>query len=66
MFERIKPYLKAAGAAVVCAAGYLANVIPDGGVGDMSQKQWLGLVVFMGAAYDITFFVPYASTKDRG
>jgi len=64
MLEKLKPYAKAVAAAVVCAAAYLVGVVPaEGGLGDVSVVQWLGLVVFMGGAYGITFHVPYKSTK---
>jgi hypothetical protein len=63
--NKFKPYLKAASAAVVCAAAYLVGVVPsEGGFGDLTTVQWLGLVVFMGGAYGITFHVPYQSTKE--
>ena len=61
---KLKPYLKAAASALVCAAAYLVGVVPaEGGVQDVSQLQWLGLVVFMGGAYGIVFHLPYVSTK---
>lgn len=64
MIEQLKPYFKAAGAAIVCAAAYLVGVVPaEGGFGDVSVVQWLGLVVFMGGAYGLTFHLPYVSTK---
>jgi len=64
MIEKIRPYLKASAAAVVCAAAYLVGVVPaEGGLGDLGTVQWLGLVVFMGGAYGVTFHVPYQSTK---
>ena len=66
MLEAIKPYLKAAGSAVVCAAAYLVGVIPAaGGFGDVTTVQWLGLVVFVGGAYGVTFTVPYKATAPR-
>lgn len=66
MLEKVKPYLKATSSAVVCAAAYLVGVIPaTGGLGDVTTVQWLGLVVFMGAAYGVTFAVPYKPTVAR-
>lgn len=57
--EFIKQTAKAVAAALVVAAGYLVGVIPaEGGFGDLSTVQWLGLVVFMGGAYGITYAVP--------
>ena len=64
MITELKPYFKAAGAAIVCAAAYLVGVVPaEGGLGDVSVVQWLGLIVFMGGAYGLTFHLPYVSTK---
>ena len=64
--NEIKPYLKALSAAVVCAAAYLVGVVPaQGGFGDLTTVQWLGLVVFMGGAYGVTYHVPYQSTAKR-
>jgi len=64
MIEKVRPYLKASAAAAVCAAAYLVGVVPaEGGIGDLTTVQWLGLVVFMGGAYGVTFHVPYQSTS---
>lgn len=50
---------KAVASALVAAAGYLVGVIPaTGGFGDVTTVQWLGLVVFLGGAYGITYRVP--------
>jgi hypothetical protein len=63
--NKIKPYLKASAAMIVCAAAYLVGVVPaQGGFGDLTTVQWLGLVVFMGGAYGVTYHVPYKSTKE--
>ena len=57
--EAMKPVAKAIATALVAAAAYLVGVIPaEGGFGDVSTVQWLGLVVFMGAGYGITYNVP--------
>jgi hypothetical protein len=40
---------------VVSLAAYLVGVVPaEGGLGDVSTVQWLGAIVFLGAAYGIT------------
>lgn len=50
-----KQYGRAAAAVLVTAAAYLIGVIPaDGGLGDVTVVQWLGLVVFLGASFGIT------------
>lgn len=55
LLSELKPYLHALVAAVVVAASYLIGVIPaDGGFGDVTVVQWLGLVVFMGGAFGVT------------
>jgi cation transport ATPase len=47
---------KAVAAGVVTLAAYLTGVIPaEGGLGDVSTVQWLGAIVFLGAAYGITY-----------
>ena len=52
---------KAVAALIVCAAAYLVGVVPaEGGLGDVSTVQWLGLIVFAGGAYGITYRVPNA------
>lgn len=51
--------LKAVASAVVCAAAYLIGILSGTqGLGDVTFVQWLGLVVFVGAAYGITYRVP--------
>lgn len=51
-------YIKATLSAVVAACAYLAGVVPaEGSLGDVSTVQWLGLVVFLGGAFGITFGV---------
>ena len=63
----IKHTAKAVVAAVVVAAAYLVGVIPaEGGFGDVTTVQWLGLVVFMGGAYGITYAVPNAPALSAG
>lgn len=52
---------KAIAAAIVCAAAYLVGILSgDQGLGDLTTVQWLGLVVFLGGAYGITWAVPNA------
>lgn len=59
MIDSLRPVAKAVVSAIVVAAAYLVGVIPaEGGFGDVSTVQWLGLVVFMGGAYGITYAVP--------
>lgn len=59
--------LKAVLAAVVCAAAYLTGILAgDQGLGDVTTVQWLGLVVFMGGAYGITYAVPKRVGVRRG
>lgn len=63
---RLGPYAKAIASMVVCAAAYLVGVVPaEGGFGDVSTVQWLGLVVFTGSAYGITYGVPNQPAKSR-
>ena len=51
--------MKAVAAAVVCACAYLTGVLSgDQTLADVTTAQWLGLVVFVGAAHGITYFVP--------
>lgn len=51
--------LKALAAMVVCAAAYLVGILSgEQGLGDVTTVQWLGLVVFMGGAYGITYALP--------
>lgn len=50
---------KAVAAMVVCAAAYLVGILSgDQGLDDVTTAQWLGLVVFMGSAYGITYALP--------
>lgn len=50
---------KAIAAMLVCAAAYLVGILSgDQSLGDVTTVQWLGLVVFMGGAYGITYAVP--------
>lgn len=56
---RLAPYAKALASMVVCAAAYLVGVLPaEGSLGDVSTAQWLGLIVFTGSAFGITYGVP--------
>lgn len=67
----MNPYLlylakvaKAIAAALVCAAAYLVGVLSeDETLGDLTTVQWLGLVVFLGGAYGITWAVPNRRTS---
>jgi len=50
---------KAVAALLVCAAAYLVGILSGNQtLGDVTTVQWLGLVVFMGGAYGITYAVP--------
>lgn len=50
---------KAIGAAVVCGCAYLVGVLStDDTLADVTTVQWLGLVVFVGGAYGITYQLP--------
>ena len=71
--EAMREYLpskrtaKAVAAGVVSLAAYLTGVIPsEGGFGDVSTVQWLGAVVFLGAAYGITYQVSNRPQPARG
>lgn len=58
--DLIKSTAKAVAASLVVAAAYLVGVVPaTGGFGDVTVVQWLGLVVFMGGAFGITYAVPW-------
>jgi hypothetical protein len=51
----LKKYALAAASVAVTGAAYLIGVLPaDGGFGDVTTVQWLGLIVFEGAAFGIT------------
>ncbi|HRD59398.1 hypothetical protein [uncultured Nocardioides sp.] len=55
---------KAVASAVVTSAAYLVGVIPaSGGFDDVTTVQWLGLVVFLGGSYGITYGV--GNAKDE-
>jgi hypothetical protein len=61
-----KDTAKAVVSAAVVAAAYLVGVIPaEGSFGDVSTVQWLGLVVFMGGAYGITYATPDSASPVR-
>ena len=50
---------KALAAMVVCAAAYLVGILSgDQTLADVTTVQWLGLVVFMGGAYGLTYSTP--------
>lgn len=50
---------KAVVSAIVCACAYLVGILSgDQGFADVTTVQWLGLVVFVGAAYGFTYRVP--------
>lgn len=58
---------KACAALIVCAAAYLTAIVSgDTTLADVTQGQWLGLVVFMGGAYGITYAVPNRSPLRPG
>lgn len=62
----VKDTAKAITSAVVVAAAYLIGVIPaEGGFNDVTTAQWLGLVVFVGGAYGLTYAVPDSATPVR-
>ncbi|MCB9377000.1 MAG: hypothetical protein H6515_14190 [Microthrixaceae bacterium] len=51
----VKKYALAVASVAVTGAAYLIGVLPaDGGFGDVTTVQWLGLIVFEGAAFGIT------------
>lgn len=50
---------KAVAAMLVCAAAYLIGILSgDQTLADVSFVQWLGLVLFMGGSYGITYRLP--------
>lgn len=56
--EFLKKTAKAVAALIVTAASYLVGILSEGDdLGDVSFVQWLGLVLFMGGAYGITYAV---------
>jgi hypothetical protein len=56
MLNDPRTYAKAIASAVVAAAAYLVGVIPaEGSIGDVSTGQWLGLIVFLGGAFGVTY-----------
>jgi hypothetical protein len=65
-----RTYAKAIASAVVAAAAYLVGVLPaEGGISDVSTVQWLGLVVFLGGAFGVTYGVsnrdPHGEHQDE-
>lgn len=57
---------KAVASMLVCAAAYLVGILSgDQGLGDVTTVQWLGLVVFMGSAYGITYALPKRVGRPR-
>jgi len=55
----VRSTAKAVVALIVCAAAYLVGILSgDQNLSDVRTVQWLGLVVFMGGAYGITYAVP--------
>lgn len=57
---------KAVAAMVVCAAAYLVGILSgDQSLADVTTVQWLGLVVFMGSAYGITYALPKRVGRPR-
>lgn len=60
-----KKYALAGASVVVTGAAYLVGVLPaDGGLGDVTTVQWLGLIVFEGAAFGITQTARNANPED--
>lgn len=54
-----KEQLRAAASGVVAGAAYLAGIITgDQTLADVTTQQWLGLVVFLGGAYGVTYGRP--------
>lgn len=54
----LKKSAKAVVALVVTAAAYLVGILSETqDLGDVTFVQWLGLVLFMGGAYGITYQV---------
>lgn len=65
-FTLIVTAAKALVAMVVCAAAYLVGILSgDQSLSDVTTVQWLGLVVFMGGAYGITYAVPKRVGRPR-
>lgn len=59
IFGPAAPYAKAVVSLIVCAAAYLVGILSgDQTLADVTVVQWLGLVVFLGASYGITYAVP--------
>ena len=57
--KHLRPIAKAIVAGIIALAAYLTGVIPaEGGFDDVSLVQWLGAIVFLGAAFGITWGVP--------
>lgn len=62
----IAPYAKAVVSLVVCAAAYLVGILTgDQSLGDLTTVQWLGLVVFLGASFGVTYGVPNRAVGKR-
>lgn len=54
----LKKSAKAVVALVVTAAAYLVGILSETqDLGDVTFVQWLGLIIFMGGAYGITYSV---------
>lgn len=61
-FAHARKAFASAAVAAVGVAAYLVGVLPDeAGPGDVSFVHWLGALVFVGAAFGIT----YATPKNR-
>ena len=59
LLPALRSTAKAVAALAVCAAAYLVGILSgDQALSDVTTVQWLGLVVFMGGAYGITWAVP--------
>lgn len=58
MEKYIKEAGKAVASALVACAAYLTGILSgDQGIGDVTFVQWLGLVLFLGGAYGLTYGV---------
>lgn len=58
MEKYIKEAAKAVAAAIVTCAAYLVGILGEGeNLSDLSFVQWLGLIIFLGGAYGITYSV---------
>lgn len=68
VLNALRPRLKAVAAGLVALATYFAGVVPAkseglSGFAHLTTAQWLGAVIFVGAAYHITYAVPNLAKK---